>query len=560
MNQRPVIYQVIPRLFTNKCTARIKNGSIEENGCGKLNEITPAVLKSISDLGITHVWYTGVIEHAQKTDYSRHGIKPDNPYVVKGNAGSPYAIKDYYDVDPDLACNVPDRMKEFENLIARTHKAGLKAVIDFVPNHLARQYHSDVAPDGTTDFGINDDTDKFFSQANNFYYIPRQQFSPRFYIGEDDNEYVEFPAKATGNDCFTAYPSENDWYETVKLNYGYDPGDNTRHYSPIPDTWTRMLDILLFWASKNVDAFRCDMVHMVPLEFWNWAIVRVKEKYPTIIFIAEIYDVSLYRPYIFNGGFDYLYDKVTLYDTLFGIMKYNTSAAQLTSCWQTVEGISSNMVNFLENHDELRIASPQFAGRPDTIVPALAAICTINKGAVMIYMGQEIGEPATDAEGFSGADGRTTIFDYWGIDTLQRWIGNGKPTLQNLTQHEKWLRKTYQHLLSAVNQSPALQQGGFFDLMYVNMHSTGFNPHKHFVYLRASDKQAAIVFLNFDNHPANADVIIPQHAFDVLSLHEKSIDATDIISCKTLEIDLIADAPIPLSVGPNSALVAVFDI
>ena len=309
---KPVIYQMLPRLFGNTNPDCIPDGDITENGCGKLNDITPRVLKSIRNLGITHVWYTGVIEHAHATDYSAFGITPDNPCVVKGKAGSPYAISDYYDIDPDIAVSVPDRMKEFEQLVERTHKAGMKVLIDFVPNHVARRYHSDAAPAGIEDFGQGDNSTYFFSPQNNFYYIPRQLFQPQFPIGD----YTEFPAKASGNDCFNAFPSHNDWYETVKLNYGVDYGDGSRHFDPVPSTWFKMLHILRYWASKGIDGFRCDMVFMVPLEFWEWAIPQVKQHYPDLLFIAEIYDVSQYRDFLERGHFDYLYDKVNLYDTL----------------------------------------------------------------------------------------------------------------------------------------------------------------------------------------------------------------------------------------------------
>ena len=326
---RPVIYQIFTRLFTNNTPDPVPDGDLARNGAGKMNDITPAVLRSIKELGITHVWYTGVVEHAQATDYSAYGIRPDNPFVVKGKAGSPYAIKDYYDIDPDLAVSVPDRMKEFEALVARTHRAGLKVITDFVPNHVARQYHSDAAPADVRDLGEGDNPDVFFTRDNNFYYIPRQKFAPHFYI----DGYDEMPAKCTGNDCFTAFPGRNDWYETVKLNYGYDPGNGSQHYDPIPRTWHDMLAIMMFWASKGIDGMRCDMVHMVPVEFWHWAIPQVKERYTHLVFIAEIYDVALYRSYLEWGGFDYLYDKVTLYDTLRGIQTSNVSAARLTSCW-----------------------------------------------------------------------------------------------------------------------------------------------------------------------------------------------------------------------------------
>ena len=295
---KPIIYQLFPRLFTNTCTNRIPNGSIEQNGVGKMNDINNKVLKSIKEIGITHVWFTGVIEHATKTDYSTYGINPDNPHVVKGNAGSPYAIKDYYDIDPDIAVDVPNRMHEFEALVKRTHDCGMKVIIDFVPNHVARQYHSDAKPAGIEDFGVNDNPNMMFTPNNNFYYITRQVFHPQFDLGLGKDAYFEFPAKATGNDCFTAFPSQNDWYETVKLNYGVDYGNGSRHFEPIPDTWFKMVNILRFWAAKGIDAFRCDMVFMVPVEFWGWAIPLVKEKYPDVKFIAEIYDVNLYRNYI----------------------------------------------------------------------------------------------------------------------------------------------------------------------------------------------------------------------------------------------------------------------
>ena len=369
MNDKLIIYQMLPRLFSNTCEHCTPNGSIEQNGCGKLNDISTRAIKSIADLGATHIWYTGIIEHATKTDYSAYGIKRDNPFIVKGKAGSPYAIKDYYDIDPDLAVDVPNRMSEFEALVERTHACGLKVIIDFVPNHVARQYHSDAAPCGIEDFGASDNTGMFFNPNNNFYYIG-EHFSPTFDIGTGDDAYREFPAKASGNDCFNAHPGICDWYETVKLNYGIDPSNGSFHFEPMPDTWRKMLDILLFWAAKGIDAFRCDMAHMVPVEFWAWAIRAVKSRHPHIKFIAELYDVGIYRDYILRGGFDYLYDKVNLYDTLRAICCNNAPACQITHCWQTVDGIGNHMLNFLENHDEQRFASAHYAGDPWRAIPA----------------------------------------------------------------------------------------------------------------------------------------------------------------------------------------------
>lgn len=550
---KPVIYQLLPRLFSNTCETCVPNGDIEQNGVGKLNDITPRVLKSIKDLGVTHVWYTGVIEHAHATDYSQYGIVRDNPYVVKGKAGSPYAISDYYDIDPDIAVDVPDRMEEFENLVKRTHDAGLKVIIDFVPNHVARRYHSDVKPSGIEDFGVNDDNTYFFFPKNDFYYIPRQKFSPSIYLGEGEAAYTEFPAKASGNDCFTAFPSQNDWYETVKLNYGVDYGDGSRHFEPIPPVWFKMLNILRYWASKGIDGFRCDMAFMVPTEFWKWSIPNVREKYPEILFIAEIYDVGLYREFI-NVGFDYLYDKVNLYDTLRGIQCSQVSAAQITNCWQAVDGIGDKMLNFLENHDEQRFASMQFAGNADLVTPSLIVSSTISNGPVMIYMGQELGEKAADAEGFSGLDGRTTIFDYWSVPTLRRWYNEGKPGISKLTKQEKSLRKLYSTILNICNTESAISSGMFFDLMYVNYNNGKFNPHRQFAYLRGDEKATIVIAVNFDNIDVDVEINIPELALKMLNIPEGEIEATELLTGEKAKKELASQVPFATKILHNSAV------
>lgn len=551
---KPVIYQLFPRLFTNTCDKCVPFGTIEQNGVGKMNDITDFVLSKIKDLGITHVWYTGIIEHAHTTDYSAFGIRPDNPHIVKGNAGSPYAITDYYDIDPDIAVDVPHRMDEFEALVKRTHAAGMKVIIDFVPNHVARQYHSDAKPAGIEDLGESDDTTMQFSPSNNFYYISRQQFAPHdVYLGEGDDQYREFPAKATGNDCFTAFPGRNDWYETVKLNYGIDYGNGSRHFSPTPDTWFKMLNILRFWCSKGIDGFRCDMAHMVPVEFWKWAVPLVKEKYPHVIFIAEIYDVGLYRDYIYNGGFDYLYDKVNLYDTLRGIQCNNVSAASLTNCWQTVDGIARHMLNFLENHDEQRFASWQYAGDSSLVLPSLVVSATFATGPMMIYQGQELGERAIDSEGFSGRDGRTTIFDYWSIPTVRRWYNNGKCDGKKSTAAEKALRKTYATLLNLCNSEKAISQGGFFDLMYVNHHT--MNTDKQFAYLRHCEGSVLMVVVNFDSQSAQTAVTIPEHAFNCTDLEPGEYNAVDLISGATEQFTLAPSCTLPIELKAYSGAI-----
>lgn len=528
---KAVIYLMLPRLFGNTCEHCRPNGDINENGCGKLNDITDRVLKQIRDLGATHVWYTGIIEHATATDYSRYGIQPDDAHVVKGNAGSPYAIKDYYDIDPDVAVDVPRRMKEFEALVGRTHKAGLRVVMDFVPNHVARRYHSDAAPAGIEDFGVNDDSTKFFDAKNNFYYIPRQLFQPQFEIGT----YTEFPAKASGNDCFNAFPTRNDWYETVKLNYGVDYGDGTCHFHPIPSTWMKMLRILRFWASKGVDAFRCDMAFMVPLDFWEWAIPQVKERYPNIEFIAEIYDVNMYRDFLGRGHFDYLYDKVNLYDTLRDIQTHHHSAARITDCWQRIDGIGHRMLNFLENHDEQRFASSFYAGDPSKFLPSLVVSSMMSNAPYMIYAGQELGECADDAEGFSGCDGRTTIFDYWSIPTVRRWLNGGAADGGALSTAERDLRAMYRKILRLLNSEPAFYRGTFFDVMYVNFNNPRFSPHHNYAFLRHADDTTIVVAVNFSGEAKDLEINIPELAFEVMGIESASAMATDLISGRRLK-------------------------
>lgn len=554
-NVKPVIYQLLPRLFTNMNPQCVPGGTYARNGCGKLNDIDTAVIAGIKELGTTHIWLTGVIEHAEKTDWSRYGIVRDNPHVVKGEAGSPYAIKDYYDIDPDLATDPERRMEEFEALVARIHDQGMKVIIDFVPNHVARHYHSDAAPEGTEDLGAGDDTTHAFDPKNNFYYIPRQLFAPYIDMGSGKDAYIEFPAKATGNDCFSAFPSVNDWYETVKLNYGVDYSDGSRHFSPTPDTWHKMLAILLFWAGKGIDGFRCDMAFMVPVEFWEWALTIVKERYPHIVFIAEIYDTGLYREFINRGRFDYLYDKVNLYDTLRGIQTTHCSAAQLTGCWQTVDGIGSHMLNFLENHDEQRFGSKFYAGDPAKVLPSLVVSAYFSTGPMMIYMGQELGEQASDAEGFSGYDGRTTIFDYWSLPTLRRWLGSGAPSAEGLKPRERWLRDLYARVLRLCNSEKAIREGRFFDLMYVNYENPTLNPHRQYVFMRNYADETIIIAVNFSPDSAELAINIPSHAFEMLRIPEGEVAMTELLTGEKARKRLASDTPFEAFTGPWGAAV-----
>lgn len=555
-SQKLIIYQAFPRIFTNTNDKCVPFGTYEENGSGKLCDITPRLLRSLIDMGINTLWLTGIIEMATKTAFDDGRIPADNPNIVKGEAGSPYAIKDYYDVAPAIASDVADRMKEFEATVRRVHAAGLRLIIDFVPNHTARVYHSDSAPSGITDFGTGDDISKFFAPANNYYYMTNQRFAPSFDIENEGSEpYVEFPAKATGNDCFTAFCGQNDWYETVKLNYGWDPGDWSTHYDPVPDTWLKMLHILRFWAAKGIDGFRCDMVFMVPREFWHWAIPQVKKDWPGIIFIGEIYDVDAYRPFLDFCHFDYLYDKVNLYDTLKGIECNNMSAAQLSSCWQRVDGIGDSMLNFLENHDEVRFASREFADNPAKAVPFLVVSAMMSKGPFMIYYGQELGEMARDNEGFAGDNNRSTIFDYWSYDTMRRWYDNGRCSTRRLTPHEKWLRSVYSRILNLCNELDAVRDGNFFDLMYVNLRNPKFDPHRQFAFIRYTDSEAYLFVVNFDSRPAKIGINIPDLAFNMAGIGEGIFHTTDMLWGLDHVIDVERGKPLLTEIGGYDAVI-----
>ena len=542
-NNKIIIYQVFTRLYGNRNTTRKEWGTIEDNGSGKFDDFNESTLKHIKDMGISHVWFTGVIRHATQTDYSAYGIPKQHPAVVKGKAGSPYAICDYYDVDPDLATNVDKRMKEFEALIRRTHKAGLKVIIDFVPNHVARQYESIAKPKGVTDLGADDNTNDGFNPQNNFYYCPGCKLEPYF----DIQDYVEEPAKSTGNDHFDNHPGINDWYETVKLNYGKDYWTGYVHSDPVPDTWKKMTDILLFWAKKGVDAFRCDMAEMVPAAFWAWATDKVKAAYPDIKFIGEVYNPSEYRNYI-GAGFDYLYDKVGMYDTMRAVICGQAPATTITYAWQQTDDIKDHMLYFLENHDEQRVASDFFAGDAKKGIPGLVASVLMRSNPFMLYAAEEYGERGMDKEGFSGCDGRTTIFDYWSIDTLCR-AANSK-----LKKNEQQIYDIHEKVMQIARTEKAVD-GDTYDLMYVNPASESFNPEKHFAFLRKKDDEMLLVVCNFNDKKDSISVNIPKHAFEWFNIPEKKYEAKDLLTDEKKQLTLKADTGIKMTVPAYGARV-----
>lgn len=525
--KKMVVYQMMTRLFANTNNTNKFYGSVEDNGVGKMNNINDAALKGIKGLGVTHVWYTGIIEHALLTDYSKNGITIDDADVVKGKAGSPYAIKDYYDVNPDLAVDVANRMKEFEALVARTHAQELKVIIDFVPNHVARAYKSDARPAGVKDLGEGDDITVSFRPTNNFYYLPGQAFiaperpnQPE--APKSDGKFVENPAKVTGNNQFTATPNLGDWFETVKLNYGVDyQNGEKKHFEPAPNTWEKMRDILVYWADKKIDGFRCDMAEMVPVEFWQWVIPQVKKVNPQIVFIAEIYNPTQYRNYIDNGQFDFLYDKVQLYDTLRLLVNQRAHSDGIPKIQESLRGINHNMLHFLENHDEQRFASPFFAGDAWKAVPAMVVSACIDEGPIMIYFGQEVGEPGAKAEGFSGDDGRTTMFDYWGVPQHQKWVNNLQYDGGQLSDEQKQLRQFYGDILTLAASNQAIAQGKYADLTVFNQQKGNLSPLVH-AFVRYHGEEKLIIISNFNTKTEGVKIQIPESLAQDLGLKQGS--------------------------------------
>lgn len=522
--KKAVVYQVFTRLFGNKNTTNKPWGTKEENGVGKFNDFTDKALEELHDLGITHMWYTGVPHHALIGDYTKYGISNDDPDVVKGRAGSPYAVKDYYNVNPDMAVDPSKRLEEFEALIARTHKHGMKVVIDIIPNHVARNYHSVVFPE--RDFGAKDDTTVVFDVDNNYYYIPGSPFQVptakndyKPLGGEKhplaDGKFEESPAKWTGNGSRKAQPDFNDWYETVKINYGISPegkkmfpslpeGSDTLDYrqhfafwkdKKVPDSWTKFKDITMYWLDKGVDGFRYDMAEMVPVEFWSYLNSNIKMKNPKAFIMAEVYQPKLYRDYIFKGKMDYLYDKVAMYDTLKHVMQGHGDARNIAGVMESTMDIEHHMLHFLENHDEQRIASPEFAGDAQKGIPAMIVSTTIGTSPTMIYYAQEVGEPGKENGGF-GTHSRSSIFDYVGVPNHQRWMNDGKFDGGKLSQKEKGLRDFYKRILNFSKRSEALM-GKYQDLSKFN-DSMG-NPYmnKLFIHARWAKNEKLVILSNF---------------------------------------------------------------
>lgn len=552
-----VVYQVFTRLFGNTNTTNKPWGTIAENGVGKFNDFTKEALKEIKDLGITHIWYTGVPHHAVINDYTQYGISNDDPDVVKGRAGSPYAVKDYYNVNPDLAVNPKNRLEEFRALIKRTHEQGMKVIIDIVPNHVARGYEGLTNPKGVFDFGANDDTTVAYTKDNNFYYSPGTSFQvPEWrdgYMplgGEQhilaDAKFSEVPAKWTGNGSRLPQPDYNDWYETVKINYGVRPDgtvdfdilpqdfsekDVTAHFEfwkdkEVPDSWNKFKDIALYWMDLGVDGFRYDMAEMVPVEFWSYMNSTIKMKNPEAFLLAEVYNPGLYREYIHKGKMDYLYDKVELYDSIKHIMQGHGWTDHIPKVLEGLQDIEHNMLHFLENHDEQRIASPEFAGEAKKGMPAMVVSATSSTAPTMLYFGQETGETGAEHAGF-GSPSRTSIFDYIGVPSFQRWVNDKKFNGGQLTPEETMLRDFYKRLLNFTISSDALM-GEYQEIHFYNKEHTESYDHRVFSYVRWVENEKLIVISNFDSEKRYVlDLRIPKEIIQEWKLQDGNYVVVD---------------------------------
>ncbi|WP_299012790.1 alpha-amylase family protein [uncultured Photobacterium sp.] len=548
--EKHVVYQVFTRLFGNTNTTNKPWGTIEENGVGKFNDFTDKALQEIKQLGVSHIWYTGVPHHALVRDYSQYGIAADHPSVVKGRAGSPYAVKDYYNVNPDLAEDPANRLDEFKALIERSHRNGLKVIIDIVPNHVARRYQGLTNPEGVEDFGASDNTSAVYHRDNNFYYIPGEAFQ----VPEAKNGYLplggeahpdlaepydEFPAKWTGNGTRLAQPKFDDWYETVKVNYGVRPDgskdfdelplgyellEHSAHHQfwqdkCVPDSWNKFRDIALYWLDLGVDGFRYDMAEMVPVEFWSFMNSSIKHVNPDAFLMAEVYQPQLYRDYIHLGKMDYLYDKVDLYDSLKLIMQGRGSTDNIVGVQEQLLDIEHHMVHFLDNHDEQRLASPEFAGDADKGKPAMLVSTTLSTSPTMVYFGQEVGESAAEDAGF-GLHSRTTIFDYFGVPNYQRWMNDGKFDGGLLTEQERALRDFYQRLLNFLLTSSAMT-GKYLEIhLYNRAHSEHYN-ESLFCFSRFDEQQKLLIVVNFaDVNQGMVKVKLPAALLDAWQLGE----------------------------------------
>jgi glycosidase len=601
------VYQLFVRQFGNTNETRTTNGTLAQNGVGKFNDINDAAIGSLRKMGFTHIWLMGVLQQAGLTDYSSIGQPADDPDLLKGIAGSPYAIKDYFDVCPDYAARPEKRIDEFKSLLERIHKHEMKALIDFVPNHVARSYASDVRPElnfgEKGNDGAGDERSIFFSPQNNFFYLKPDGTGPPLRLPTCKDGQVISPTckavallnerrdkdegndgrrrplqkcdglfdgemafgRATGNNVVSWTPAMTDWYETAKLNYGFDftrSLENPHEYpnaltpeKPIPDTWKKMDRVLEHWQAMGVDGFRCDMAHMVPPEFWNWAIAKARARQPDVVFIGEAYDTdpakvpgldttisklhggrSSVMFDLLNAGFTAVYDDRT-YRVIKAIYEGPGWANDIDYACAD-DFIFENSIRYAENHDEVRLAAKlQWAGIGMQAGPAICAILYgLSRGGILFHNGQEVGEPGEGQEGFGHDDARTSIFDYWSMPEFVKWVNGHQYDGGRLSSGQKALRESYERLINLIDQ-PAFRRGVCVPLNAANRDNPNYGrlpneqPSGHWLYsfLRHDSESSQIFLVVVNLHPRESlkevRIIIPSDIVQSLRLNRLSPEA-----------------------------------
>ena len=204
------------------------------------------------------------------------------------------------------------------------------------------------------------------------------------------------------------------------------------------------------------------------------------------------------------------------------------------------------MLNFMENHDEQRIASKFFAGDAVKGFPAMAVSTLMNASPVMVYAGQELGEQAHEAEGFSGFDGRTTIFDYWKVETLCRLQSSD----YRLQIGEDVVFDLYRRLLSIASRE-VVAEGKFYDLMWLNRGNQQFDSSRQYAFVRYTDKEALFVVANFAGEERDVRVNITHHLFDAMGCEAfGKVVAADLMTGNKVELNFSADASVEIALKP----------
>ncbi|MBO7604264.1 MAG: hypothetical protein J6S97_07610 [Bacteroidales bacterium] len=414
MKEKKIIYQVLTRIWDS----------------GRLSCWDAAALDYLHSLGVDYIWFTGIPRHATGEAF------------VKGNPGSPYAVSDWYDINPYLADDPARRMEEFRALVERVHGSGLGVIIDFIPNHVACNYKGNLR----------------------------------------------------------LYPwCDSDWTDTLKVDWSD------------PATEKEFLEVLRFWAGMGVDGFRCDMVELVPADSLRRLIADIHLEHPGLLFIAEVYGRENYRRYINEVGFNLLYDKSGVYDILRGVMDGSRSARDLSWNWQFLGDIQDNMLNFLENHDEQRLASPAFAQSAACAWGAVAYAMLFNSASWMFYAGQEVGEDASES-----ADRRTSIFNWShpaGLEHLGKFIHGGTP----LPDKEGDILARYRRL-GTLARTPLFRSGEVWDLCYCNQQTPGLDLDHCTAFMRYNGTEAMLVLCNFGPQVVSTDLFIPRELREVAAI------------------------------------------